>query len=160
MEDYINDDNIIKDDIYNMFKATITCFLCEKILINPMMCMNCQKDFCKKCIDNWVQNNDKCPKGCDNPNYQKSLLKNDLLSKLKFKCKKCGGQVLYEEVKKHYEECKGSESIQTPETSETSEVSESSETKKLKKLTPEDVDKLKQKGNEVEYFKSKKNNYL
>ena len=144
MEEFINDNTIIKDDIYNMFKDSFTCFLCKNILIDPIICMKCQIDFCNKCIENWIKNENKCPKGCVEPNYQKSLLKNELLSKLKFKCTKCGAHILYQEVKKHHDECKGSENIQT------------SEIRNVRRLSMEEVDELGQNKNDITYIKSKK----
>ena len=89
MEEYINDKTIMKNAIYDTFKDLITCSLCSRILINPVMCMKCQAAFCKKCIDNWSQSNSKCPKGCNEPNYDIGKVQKDMLSKLEFKCQKC-----------------------------------------------------------------------
>ena len=75
MEELINDKTIIKNELYNVFKDSITCPLCLNILINPVMCLHCQNAFCKKCIDNWSKNSQKCPKRCDNPNIKKVLAK-------------------------------------------------------------------------------------
>ena len=63
--------------------------------------MKCQKAFCKKCVDDWSKKDDKCPNRCVNPNYQKSIGKNDILSKLKFKCHKCNNIVYYNNMQKH-----------------------------------------------------------
>ena len=101
MEEYINDYTIVEDEIYNLFKETVNCSLCLSILINPVICMKCQKVFCKKCVDDWSKKDDKCPNRCVNPNYQKSIGKNDILSKLKFKCKKCGNKAYYDDIKIH-----------------------------------------------------------
>ena len=66
------------------------------------------KAFCKKCIDNWSKKSQQCPNRCNNPNYQKSIGKNDILSKLKFKCKGCDNPILYDNIRKHYNESKKS----------------------------------------------------
>ena len=71
------------------------------------MCMKCQKVYCKKWIDDWKNKDDKCPNKCENPNYQKSLEKNNILCKLKFKCQKCDNEFLYEELIKHVDNCSG-----------------------------------------------------
>ena len=143
MEEYINNDTIIKDEIYNLFKDTITSPLCFSILINPVMCMKCQKVYCKKCIDNWCKEHPKCPNQCTDPNYQRSLGKNDILSKLKFKCEKCENIIEYDNAKKHFESCKmdkkghSNSSIETPMKG------------KLTKISTEDIEKLEKEGNEI-----------
>ena len=136
MEKYINDDLVIKNEMYNAFKDSIKCPICLKILINPMMCMNCQNVYCKNCIEKWKEKNNECPLGCQNPNYQKSLEKNNILSKLKFKCVNCEGEIEYNNVEKHPESCKGKKTI--------------------KKIPKEEVQKLNAK-KDIEYITSKKN---
>ena len=106
MEKYINDDTIVKNEIYLVFQELLNCPICSNILINPYMCMNCQNVYCRKCIEEWSKRNNKCPNRCDNPNYKRSLEKSKTLSKLKFKCQKCGTNFLYDEIKKHSDECK------------------------------------------------------
>ena len=47
LRDYINDKTVIKDEIYKNFEYSVTCSICSEIMINPMMCMNCQTVYCK-----------------------------------------------------------------------------------------------------------------
>ena len=82
MEKFININSLVNNDINNAFKDLAICPLCSNILIEPYMCMKCQKVYCKKCIDEWKNKDDKCPNKCENPNYQKSLEKNNILCKL------------------------------------------------------------------------------
>ena len=42
---------------------------------------------------------------CKNPTYQKSIEKNNMLLRLKFKSEKCGEKVDYDNVEKHMEVC-------------------------------------------------------
>ena len=105
MEDinsYINENNIINEEIYNEFKFSISCPICTNIIIEPMMCMNCQSSYCKKCINQWNLIDEKCPNRCINPNYQISKEMNGLLSKLQFQCKFCNKAFEYNEMKEHY----------------------------------------------------------
>ena len=111
MENYINEDTIIEDDIYSNFKDSVICGICSNILIKPIMCMNCQNAYCQKCINDWSKRDNRCPYHCENPSYKKSIEKSNILSKLKFKCDKCDGEILYDNVKKHSEICK-SEKVQ------------------------------------------------
>ena len=139
MEKYINDNLVIKNIIYNEFKGSITCQICLKILINPFMCMNCQNVYCKNCIEQWEKKNNKCPNRCQNTNYQKSLEKNLILSKLKFKCVNCKNEIEYNNVEKHHNSCK----IQSKN--------------KIKKIPSNTIQKLGIKKEDIEYITSKKN---
>ena len=68
-DEYFPEDSIVKDDLYEVFKNYINCIICNKVLRHPQMCMKCQKNFCKKCIDNYPNKNEKCSPGCDDPIY-------------------------------------------------------------------------------------------
>ena len=105
MEKYINEGTVVNDQIYQLFKESLICPICTNILIEPVMCMKCQNSYCKRCSEDWSKKNDKCPNRCENPNYQRSLEKNNILSKLKFKCENCGEQIFYEKVENHMNEC-------------------------------------------------------
>ena len=105
IREYINDETIIKNDFYNSFQDSITCPLCLCILIDPVMCMKCQNVYCKKCADDWAKKDSKCPNRCQEPQYTKSLLKDEILSKLNFKCKKCKQTISYKKCKNHKNIC-------------------------------------------------------
>jgi hypothetical protein len=104
MEQYINDDTIIKDAQYEVFKDLIYCQICECLMIEPVMCFNCQNNFCKKCINDWKSRNaNSCPNRCENPIYRDVIGKNRLISKFKFKCiKGCGAEIPFEDINNHY----------------------------------------------------------
>jgi hypothetical protein len=106
IRDYINEENVIKDEIYNNFESSLTCSICSDIIIEPTMCMNCQNVYCKKCIDDWSKKSSKCPNRCQNTSYNKSVSISEILSKLKFICKKCDNIVNYNEMKTHKYNCK------------------------------------------------------
>ena len=165
MEGYINNDTIREDDIVKLYKDTVTCPLCKSILIKPLMCMKCQIAYCKKCIDKWNENNKNCPNNCDSANYQYCVGKNDILLKLKFNCVGCGKEILYNEAESHHESCcpgKTSTNLkEIKEKKEKSETKEIKETKKatkkppnIKKINPEEIEKLKKQGKEVNYITS------
>ena len=137
MEKFININSLVNNDINNAFKDLAICPLCSNILIEPYMCMKCQKVYCKKCIDEWKNKDDKCPNKCENPNYEKSLEKNNILCKLKFKCQKCDNEFLYEELIKHVDTCSGKKNNNkiTP-------------TNRMKKLSKEQAEKIQKKGKE------------
>ena len=150
MDKFINNDTIIKNDIYKNFKEFISCPLCNNILIEPVMCMKCQKSFCKKCINEREDN--KCPNKCEQVNFQKCLSKNEILTKLKFKCKYCKSILSYDDALRHKNVC-------NVELIESYEIIEDYPTipkkKAIQKLTPEQMGILK-KSSDVVYIKSKK----
>ena len=145
MEDYVNNDTLVEDDITKLFKDTITCPLCKSIFVNPFLCLKCQKVFCKKCIDKWSEKNECCPEKCENPEYQKCIGKNDILSKLKFICVGCEGEIGYDDAESHHNTCcPGKTSAGFVKTQA-----------KIQRLNSEEVNILKQQGNEITYITGK-----
>ena len=152
MEEYANNNTIVKDDLYNIFKDSVTCSLCNNILINPVMCMVCQNNFCKKCIDNRSLNNKNCPNGCNEPNYKDSIGKKDILSKLKFNCVGCQNKIPYDEIVKHHEYC-------CPD-KKSSDIDKTTPTpSKLQRVSSDDIAELKKEGKEMVYITRKPKQY-
>ena len=70
------------------------------------MCQDCQSVYCKKCLENY-SNLKKCPKDNIETEFKHSIMKSEMLSKLKYKCKNCKKEVIKDEIKSHLEEnCK------------------------------------------------------
>ena len=63
-EKYITEDNLIEDQTYLGIKNLIRCPKCNNIYKNPMQCNKCQKIFCKKCINDSLENKNICPNNC------------------------------------------------------------------------------------------------
>ena len=101
LREYINESTVIKDEIYKQFESSICCVICQDIMIEPMMCMNCQAQYCKSCQENWSKKSKSCTNRCINTKYEKSILAQGLLSKLQFICKKCEKVIDYEDMKEH-----------------------------------------------------------
>ena len=169
MDKYINDETIVKNEIYLVFQDLLNCPICSNILIDPYMCMNCQNFYCKKCIDEWSKKDNKCPNRCENPNYKKSIEKNNILSKLKFKCKNCGKEILYEDVEKHVDSCEPGKKEEIKEekinniieekidniieekidnTIDEKNINIITNNERMKRLTPREAEKIKKKGTE------------
>ena len=138
MEGYVNNDTLIENEVTKFLKAQLICPLCNNIFINPLMCMNCQKVYCKRCIDNSINKSKKCT--CTNPNYQKCISKNDLLSQLKFICVGCEKEIKYDDAEKHHESCcPGKTSKKTNSTETLIET-------RIKRLKSEEMKNLKKQG--------------
>ena len=71
--------------------------------------------------------------------------KNDILSKLKFNCQKCGGKYYYHEITKHNETCN---SIKPS--------NDNIKQSKFKRITAEDSKEIRKRGQEVIYMTGKK----
>ena len=104
MEKYVNEKTIIKDNIYDLFNESITCQSCKTIMIDPVICLNCQNIFCKKCQEKLKESGENCPVKCQNSNITEINPKNNYISKFKFKCiKGCGKEIMFNDIKNHYD---------------------------------------------------------
>lgn len=134
MEEYIKEKYIVKNEVYEALKESVTCSICMNLMINPMVCPKCQNKMCKPCLDKWKAKGGKCPNGCDSE-FQKVIEKNNLITKIKFKCiKGCGEEILFNDLQKHYS---------------------SNCMKKMKRISTEKLLKLPKKKKNTKYFTSK-----
>jgi len=154
MDNFISEDTVIKDAIYLVFKDSVVCPICSNILIEPWMCMKCQNVYCRKCIDEWSKKDNKCPNRCENPNYQKSIEKNNILSKLKFKCQKCGEEIFYSNVKSHVDSCKPNDNYKVIDSDF---GSNNLRRKRMKIIMKADIDKM-EKNDKLAHITSKQVN--
>ncbi len=139
MEEYINNDTVIKNDVYKAFPEDfIICKICKCLMIEPVMCLNCQNNYCKKCIYSSQKKSGTCPNGCENPIFKNVIQKNRLITKLKFKCKKgCRAILSFDEIKEHYNSnCLAQKS-------------------KIKILSKDKIKELRKKNKKIEYVTSK-----
>ena len=138
MEEYVNENTIVKDNIYEVFKDSITCIICKSIMIEPVICLGCQNIFCKKCKENLKNNGENCPEKCPNPIINDVIGQNNFITKFKFNCiKGCGEEIPFNEIKNHY----SSDCL--------------SQKKKIKALSKEEVAKYREKVNkDIDKIKS------
>ena len=101
-EDYFSDDCIVEDSLYKEIKSLLICPLCNKILKEPLMCSGCQNSYCLKCLEN-LSNITSCPNKCNKNKFSKSISKNELLSKIKYKCKNCKEDIFQINIPAHLE---------------------------------------------------------
>ena len=76
---------------FSNFFQLFKCYSCSELEFNPDVCSNCENLFCSKCINsNNLNNPSKCPKGCENSNFNKlSLLLLSLINCLEVSCVDC-----------------------------------------------------------------------
>ena len=166
MEKYINEETIIKNETFNSFQDLIICQICQCIMLEPVMCMNCQNYYCKKCIDDWQKKSKKCPNRCENPNYKSVIERNRLITKMKFKCTKgCGAEILFDDLKNHYssnclenKQNNNQENIQiNNQENIIDEEKEDIHKPKIKILSMDEVTNLRINNKDFEYVTSKNN---
>ena len=102
MDKYINEETIIKNETYGLFKDLILCKKCQNLLIEPSMCTNCLNQYCKNCIDKNKCKEIKCP-NCQQSNFNEINENNRMIKKFKFKCiKGCGEEIPFDNINNHY----------------------------------------------------------
>ena len=77
---------VINKNYLNSLGDICKCFLCKKILLNPVECEICGHNFCYNCL-----NSTNCPFGCKDKKINKaSLSLYNILNNIKFKCQNIG----------------------------------------------------------------------
>ena len=132
-DEYFSDDCIIEDPLYISVKDLIICPLCNKIFKDPYICNECQQVYCKKCLEKDSKLN-ICPYEKKKSKFKPYTSRNDLLSKLKYRCKNCLEEVAQGDIDKHLKENCSHNAIRREKT-----LAEIIQTKKeLIKLTKEE----------------------
>lgn len=103
MEKYVNEDTIIKTDAYEIIKDNLLCPICKHLMVEPVICLNCQNTLCKKCSENLKAKGQNCPYNCENSILKDVIGKNNLITKFKYRCiKGCGEELSFNDIEKHY----------------------------------------------------------
>lgn len=99
---------VYNTEIFEFAKDIIICSICKGILIDPVQCRVCLSYFCHDCADIEKKKTNTCPVNkCIEFPYSRANKLNDVIKKLKFKCKNgCEAIINYIDLKKHYDsEC-------------------------------------------------------
>ena len=91
----------------------LICYLCSKVLIQPISCQECEINFCRSCHENWfLRRNDDdptCPNGCISATKWPYSFVFTMLSKLILKCKNevngCQVKLVYNLMNLHESKC-------------------------------------------------------
>ena len=116
-DEYFSDDCIIKDTLFLAIKDLLICPQCNKILKDPYMCDDCQNVYCKKCLEQYSNNLRICPNNRKATQFNHCIAKNELLSKIKYRCKNCQKEVIQTDIKAHLElNCKSTNVLERQKT--------------------------------------------
>ena len=148
-DEYFSDDCIVEDPLYIAVKDLLDCPLCKKILKEPYICNECQNAYCKKCLEKY-SNLKKCPFDNKKTKFNFFIDRNELLSKLKYKCKNCSEIVAQNDIEKHLKENCDHNEIRREKT--LAEIINSK--KELIKLSKEDI-----LSKEISYSLTSKNKF-
>jgi len=139
---YFDENSPIEDEYYKGIKNLVVCNYCNKILKNPMMCIECQGAFCQKCTDELTDENHKCKK----PTYSKNQGAIALLKNLKYLCNNCKNEIKQENIEAHLNE--GCAKNENP----TKLMDEIFRKKTLQKLTQDEIKKLSEEKKKVNHL--------
>jgi hypothetical protein len=90
--------------------SQLICLICRNLVHLPLDCTVCETSFCKQCICTWVEQNNTCPKRCENFDLKKShsMVRNSLDS-LMILCENsllgCTVVIRLEDLEPHLKEC-------------------------------------------------------
>ena len=135
MEKYINEGTIVKTSEFRLSKNLLICPLCNHLMLEPIMCSNCQVHYCNNCIENRT-----CPNNCTNSILIKVIEQNRAVTRFKYKCiKGCGTEISYNDIKSHYN----------------TNCLLNKNKSKIKVLTSEQVAEYRNEGKSINYMSSK-----
>ena len=160
MEKYVNEKTIIKNGQYEAFKDFIYCQICFNLMIEPFVCLNCQNKFCKKCAEEWEKKHRKCPLNCENTSLKKVIEKENMISRVKFKCiKGCGAEISFDDINNHYksnciENKKNKANVSNDDVQNIEEINKK---RKIKILTEKQAELKTKNGKKMERMTSKIN---
>ena len=87
---------------------TITCPICSEIYEDPVECINCHNNFCKKCVDKLKETSIRhntsfdCPLCKEELKYQKNIQFEMFFNQMHFICSKCKTTIIgYNNYKQH-----------------------------------------------------------
>ena len=141
MEQYVNENTIIKNNTYELFQELIFCPICERLMIEPVICLGCQNNYCKNCIENWKKKDGSCPNKCKDPIFKDVIGRNRLISRFSFKCiKGCGAEIPFDDINTHY----NSNCLNNNSNTVNKIESPNNKQSKMKQLTKDETAKLRE----------------
>ena len=100
---YIPQSDLITKSLSSSDDSLIICSICTNILNVPMVCLKCNKRFCKGCLKTWLESCETCPFRCGSRNFSYSEASEKILSNLKFICVNgCGESLSLKDITEHY----------------------------------------------------------
>ena len=99
---YFDEKSLIEDEYYNTIKDMIKCKHCHNMLKDPMMCIKCQREYCRNCIGELGKEEHPC----ENSDFVKYKYHSAIsfIGKLKYLCKNCKAEIKKEEIENHIKE--------------------------------------------------------
>ena len=156
MDKYINEETLIKTETFYKHTDQIICQICSCIIIDPVMCLNCQNHYCKQCIEDWQKKKNICPNLCEEPIFKKVIEKNRLIKDMKFRCiKGCGAEIPFDDIEKHYSSnCLENKDKKNKEDDNKNLKKNDDNSSNIRALSKKEVLELKKNDKNIKYFTS------
>jgi len=104
---HINDDIVINKSYYDPMAKELICSICKGLLIDPVLCTECEHPFCSSCIGEWTKKNNQCIMKCKGTFKSKPIprmIKN-IMEKVLLKCNFCNGEISLMDYPIHITSC-------------------------------------------------------
>jgi len=104
---HISDELVVNKSYYETIEKEITCSICEEILVDPILCSECENPFCTSCIEEWLKKNNQCVMKCKAPFKSKAIqrMSRNIMDKVILKCKLCNKEISLNDYPSHYRNC-------------------------------------------------------
>jgi len=104
---HINDDIVINKSYYDPMAKELICSICKGLLIDPVLCTECEHPFCSSCIGEWTKKNNQCIMKCKGTFKSKPIPRmiRNIMEKVLIKCNICNGEISLTDYPNHYKEC-------------------------------------------------------
>ena len=88
----------------NSLNEYLNCLICTNVVEEPQQCSNCDRLFCRGCIEEWISNSDKCPNCREQyePYAKLNMIIRNALADSKYQCDLCPNQFTYEGRHRHF----------------------------------------------------------
>jgi len=104
---HISEDFSNNKQYYGPMEKELTCIICGGILVDPILCSECENPFCSDCINEWIKKNNQCVMKCKAPFKSKAIqrMTRNIMDKVLIACKICNEEISLNNYPKHYKNC-------------------------------------------------------
>jgi len=92
---FICEELVVNKSFFKEVENDLTCSICNGLLVDPILCVECENPFCSTCIGEWIKKNNSCVMKCQKPFKSKSInrLNKNMMEKVILKCNFCNAEL-------------------------------------------------------------------
>ena len=104
---HLNLDLVINKAFFEPMVKELTCLICKGLLVDPILCSECESPFCTSCITIWKLRNNNCINKCKGPFQIKQITKmmKDIMNKVLLNCNICKSEISLNSYPSHIISC-------------------------------------------------------